>query len=174
MTGTQKNSLPNKFWPFIVALIFSSVAGYAGFQGGYALLLNRELRLAEQDVKDFREKHIADIEKLRTDPLVHELEIGPVPDDKTRVLIQFDVEDLETFRKLETTFSDVDLERFRPIWDTKIRNYGNLTREPKVAIRGEGASRGIATRSTLAGGIGGITSVIAFSAIALLFLRKRS
>ncbi len=172
MTETPPTSLPNKFWPFIVALIFASMAGYAGFLGAYALLLDRELQLAVQDVKDFREKHITDIETLRENPLVHELEIGPAPDDITRVLIRFDVEDIKTFRLLETTFSDVDLERFRPIWDTKIRNYGDLAREPKVAVRGEGASRGIATRSTLAGGIGGIAAAFAFTAIAVLLLRK--
>ena len=77
-------------------------------------------------VRDFISKHQKIIEKRLQNPRVHSFSLTPVPGDEATLLIQFDVDDKETFFLLDDDLRDcVELHNL-PQWQTVVRSKERL------------------------------------------------
>jgi hypothetical protein len=77
-------------------------------------------------VRDFISKHQKIVEKRLQNPKVHSFSLTPVPDDEATLLIQFDVDDKETFFLLDDDLRDcVELHNL-PQWQTVVRSKERL------------------------------------------------
>jgi hypothetical protein len=66
------------------------------------------------------------VEKRLQNPKVHSFSLTPVPDDETTLLIQFDVDDKETFFLLDDDLRDcLELDNL-PQWQTVVRSKERL------------------------------------------------
>ncbi len=154
----------------IVALGVATVAGCLAFWGMSNLLLSLDKSYARVEVQEYIKLAEERVDKLKMTPSVYELSVKVLPEDDTRLAIRGNVEDLVTYRLVRAEFDDVNLERFDPVWDLSIQNEDDRRRAFGPAMRGMGAARAYATRSTLSAGVAGICATVVFLLLAIKLL----
>lgn len=89
-------------------------------------------------VRDFIAKHQKIVEKRLQNPKVHSFSLTPVPDDAATLLIQFDVDDKETFFLLDDDLRDcLELDNL-PQWQTVVRSKERLGMDPGAIAKATG------------------------------------
>jgi hypothetical protein len=92
------------------------------------------------EVSAFIKNHRKSIQSQRSNPSVHRFELSHDPAYQGRLLIQIDVDDKQTYLRLENTIDDCYLLNELPRWKTHIRNGEDLEMDSGQVAMGAGAA----------------------------------
>jgi|GEM_PF-5264565 len=151
---------------FCLSAAISGIAAVAAYQG----LMERDRRLAKQEVQEYVDGSPTRIAALLELPSIHELTIRPAESGDPRVLFRAQVDDRAAEQLIRDEFDDVKHERFEPVWE--VERLSSTPQPREIVLPSLGAVRAYSVRSTLAAGVAGILFTVIFSLLAIITFRR--